>query len=197
MVTYVYICEKCSGGKGRFTFEVTYPNLGEAEAAPMPECPKCGSENRVTRYYGHAIYGPRKTAVSDHQGDSQYVPLRQAQEKGVLSVGMRLNPEIMAEIGKRIKKMAEDAGVDMTERTADMIPDKADGAEAPPPESRENAMQTNPVTGDPISDVLGLHPGTVDRTLFDIRQKKLIEDLRSGIPFSGFFMPLTGTGSSN
>jgi hypothetical protein len=195
MVTYVYICEHCGGGKGQFTFDVTYASLGEAEAAPAPECPQCGAADKVTRYYGHAIYGPRKTALSDHQDRVQYIPLKQGQEKGVLSVGMRLNPEIMSQIGKRIRRMAEDAGVDLTERTVDMIPDKADGADTPDPVAKP--VHTGPATGDPISDVLGLRPGSVDRSLFDIRQKKLIEDLRSGIPFSGFFMPLTGISSSN
>ncbi len=195
MVTYVYICERCSGGKGQFTFEVTYPNLGEAEAAPMPECPKCGEGGGVTRFYGHAIYGPRKSALSDHQG-GQYIPLRQGQEKGVLSVGMRLNPEIMAEVSKRIRKMAQDAGVELAERALDMIPDHADGGDHAGAAPADMPAQPAPEQGDPISDVLGLRPGTVDRALFDIRQKKLIEDLRSGIPFSGFFMPLTGSSSN-
>lgn len=198
MVTYVYICKDCGSPEAQYTFEVTYVNLGEAEGAPLPACPQCGGVAGVSRYYGHAIYGPRKSALSDHRtgGMDRYVPLRQGQEAGVLSVGMRLSPELMSEIKTKIKKMADDAGVDISERAQNMIPDKADGAR-----DIEGTPLLEPVRSaakdkDLISDVLGLRPGTVDRTLFDLRQKKLIDDLKSGIPFSGFFMPLTGSTSN-
>ena len=194
MVTYVYICGQCSAPGSRYTFEVTYTNLRDAEDAPLPACPQCGGTDKVSRFYGHAIYGPRKSALADHQaGDSQYIPLRQGQEMGVLSVGMRLNPELMAEVKKKIRKMADEAGLDITDRAQQLIPEKADG-DAPREEVPEPVHAAGRrLQGDPISDVPGLRPGTVDRALFDIRQKKLIEDLRSGIPFSGFFMPITGS----
>ena len=186
MITYVYICNTCRGAESKRTFEHTYRDMAEAEAAPAPPCPRCGGAD-VSRYFGHSFYGPAsKSAVRDHAAPDRFVKLTPDHGKGILSVGMRLDPELMHKMARDIKELAERHDIPLVESQKKLPAPEPESEPEPEPDA------TNEPETDLTEEVLGLKKGSMDRTLFDIRQKQLEEDLKKGAPFSGFFMPLSG-----
>lgn len=186
MVTYVYICRNCEGPERERIFECEYEGISAAAAAPMPECPRCGVADGVSRYFGHSIFGPTsKSAVRDHNTPpSGFIKFQPGQQggKGILSIGVRADEEVLEKIHRRIKQAAEDAGGELIEAEPQSF------GEMNPAQDEDGEPEQE---ADLTEEVLGLTPGTMERTLFDIRQRQLIEDLENGSPFSGFFMPLS------
>jgi hypothetical protein len=162
MVTFVYICNKCEGDTASRTFDVEFVDLRAAEEAAMPKCPKCGGSKHVSRFYGHNIFCPAK---SNKDGlPARFVPTEEAPKKAVVALGMRVD-EGDRETVKEVFDNLVDAG------SAEFVDD--------------------PNTDIP-GEKLGLKKGTLDRALFDIRQKHLLEELAEGKKISGFFLPISG-----
>jgi hypothetical protein len=66
---------------------------------------------------------------------------------------------------------------------------------AEPEPAVETADAQAPEPAEPVDlteTILGLKKGSVERALFEVRQKKMIDELRNGAPISGFFMPISG-----
>ena len=171
MITYVYICSSCKGGDGERTFELGYPDIDTARTAPMPVCPRCGRAEGVSRFFRHRIYAPGKSSLRDHSALARrFVDLDSTRGSGIVSIGIRMDSEEFNEIEEHIREAIEDAGVEVVEMT-------------------ESSLEEG---GDFTEDVLGLKPGSVERSLFDVRHRNMIEELRNGAPVSGFFLPISG-----
>lgn len=185
MVTYVYICNACGGPEEERTFERAYPDIETAAAAGMPACPRCGSADNVSRFFGFSIFGPAsKSAERDHAAlPANFKKFHPGAAQGILSIGMRIDRDELERVKREIAKLAESAGVEIIEnRSAEPQPqDEEPVAPEPPPHER-----------DLREEVLGLRPGTTERALFDIRQRRLIEELENGADFGGFFLPMPG-----
>lgn len=204
MITYMYICNACRGRAARRVFEREYADMAAAVAAPLPECPRCGGAAAVERWFGHSFYGPAsKSAQRDHDAPTEpLVDFDKASGRGILSVGMRADSEIARKVHENIKRIAREHGADIVER-AQQLHEDSETPSAEAPAASESGADNAPEPAaekpapDPAEEILGLKPGTPERALFDIRQKKLIKELKSGVPVSGFFMPLNGEESNN
>lgn len=163
MVTYIYICNKCNGDIDERTFEVEYEDFRTADISPVPPCPHCGTNRYVTRFFGHNVFS---TGRQKAQAPDRFVPINPLHKKGILSIGMRVPEEEREAAESVVQKFVEVT-------TMEVIESKSGEKDA-------------------IADKLHLKKGTLDRTLFDIRQKKMLEELKEGKRISGFFMPLSG-----
>ncbi len=163
MITYVYICNKCDGDIDSRTFEHEYSDFRTADISPVPACPHCGTNKYVTRFFGHNVFSTEKK--KDCVPD-RFVPINPLHKKGILAVGMRIADEEKEAAETVVQKLVEVTSMEVIE-------------------------SRNPEK-DIIADKLNLKQGTLDRTLFDIRQKKMLDELKEGKKISGFFMPLSG-----
>lgn len=162
MVTHVYICNRCSGDLESRTFEIEYKDFQAADGAQTPACPLCGSSEYVSRFFGHNIFAPAKSNKAGLPG--RFVPLENNRPKAVVSFGVRIDENERDDFRKMLQKIVEST-------PAEFLDDP----------SRDLAEEK-----------LGLKKGTIDRALFDIRQKQLIEELESGKKIAGFYLPLSG-----
>ncbi len=162
MITWVYICDRCKGGVESRKFDVEYNDMRAAAAAPRPCCPHCGSDEFVTRFFGHNVFcGPKS---NKGKLPERYVPMDGGAKAAVISLGMRIDEEERAAVEEAFKHLVESG--------------KAEGPVSP--------------NSDIPGEKLGLKKGTLDRALFDIRHKRMLEELAAGQKFSGFFLPLSG-----
>jgi len=163
MVTLVYICGSCKGDIQSRTFEVEYADVSEAGSSSVPPCPTCKKSRSVTRYFGHNIYSaPKKKASCIPSG---YKTLENSEKKAVVSLGVRVDDE---EERKAVQHTIE-------ELTGGIPVEDLSDADVDVTETR-----------------LGLKKGTMDRAMFDMRQKKMFKELAEGKKVSGFYLPLTG-----
>ncbi|HOO57624.1 MAG TPA: hypothetical protein PLN69_12435 [bacterium] len=169
MVTLVYICNNCKGTSSERVFEVEYKDIKTAGSAPVPPCPVCGDVEHVRRFFGHNIFAPAKKPRNEVL-PANYAPIEKGSREAVVSVGMRLEEEENQTLEEKIKEIT---GVPDLKQLSDT-------------EDR-----------DLPEEVLGLKKGTVDRALFDIRQKNMIKELSEGKKISGFILPLSGKSSNN
>jgi hypothetical protein len=117
----------------------------------------------VTRYFGHNIYSaPKKKASSIPAG---YQALENTEKKAVVSLGVRVDDE-------QERQMVQNT---IQELTGGIPIEDMSGADVDVPEAK-----------------LGLKKGTMDRAMFDMRQKKMFKELADGKKVSGFYLPLTG-----
>ncbi|MFA6448094.1 MAG: hypothetical protein WCX65_01380 [bacterium] len=162
MITLVYICNKCKGDAESRTFEIEYSDMKAAGTAPAPVCPRCGSVKAVTRFFGHNIFCPAKS--NKNPLPARFAPMENQSSGAVVSIGMRFDEGEKEIFNKTIGELI-------------------------------SAGQTEKID-DPEIDIpgekLGLKKGTLDRALFDIRQKHMIEELEQGKKISGFYLPITG-----
>jgi len=162
MITHVFICNKCDGDIDSRVFEVEYEDFRTADISPVPKCPKCHSNKYVTRFFGHNIFSSSRK----EETLDRYVPMNRSHRKSILSIGMRVDDEE--------KEMAET----IVNKLVDV--------------NKMEVIENDETKGDVLAEKLDLRKGTLDRTLFDIRQKKMLEELKEGKKISGFFIPLTG-----
>lgn len=163
MVTHVFICNKCDCDLESRLFEVEYPDYRTAELSPVPDCPKCGTSKYVTRFFGHNIFGTIKRRDGEPQ---RYVPINPMHRKGILSIGMRLDEDEMSQAREIVNKLVEVTSMEVVEN--------------------------NDPERDVLSENFDLKKGTLDRAVFDNRQRKMISELEGGKKISGFFHQMLG-----
>ena len=163
MITHIYICNHCEGDVSSRTFEKQFNDIHEAQNAETPDCPRCGSSSDVSRFFGHKLFTNHRRP--DVPSPHRFVPLKPKHHTGIVSIGIRTDEENRQEVEEQIEKLIEATNVELVE---------------PSPDS------------DVPEEVFGLKKGTVERALFDLRQKRMLQDLEDGEPISGFFMPLSG-----
>jgi len=162
MITHIYICNHCEGDLEGRTFEKEYSSYNEAESALTPHCPRCGSSEFVTRFFGHNIFSSMRSSKLPYR----YVPYRNQHRRGIVSIGFQVTEEQREIIEDKIEKLVGRGEIEVV---------RGDGENDVLPE-----------------DALGLKEGTLDHTLFKIRERKMVEDLMAGEPVSGFFLPICG-----
>jgi len=164
MITWVYICDRCKGGAESRKFEIEYDDVRTAEAAQKPNCPRCGSNEFVTRFFGHNVFCSPKSNRGGLPVPDRYVTVEKGAGAAVVSFGMRVEEEERSAFEEALERLA-DSG-----KAAELVSPECD------------------IPG----EKLGLKKGTLDRALFDIRHKHMMEELAAGKKFSGFFLPLSG-----
>jgi DNA-directed RNA polymerase subunit RPC12/RpoP len=154
----------CNRCKGETESRTFEIEYKDISAAESARSPRCPKcgSKAVKRFFGHNIFCPAKS--NKNQLPDRFVPMESQHKKAVVSLGMRIE-EGEKEIFE--KTIGELIGGEQIE--------KIDNPEIDIPEEK-----------------LGLKKGTLDRALFDIRQKHMIEELAGGKKISGFYLPITG-----
>ncbi|MEW5947264.1 MAG: hypothetical protein AB1742_13805 [bacterium] len=98
----------------------------------------------------------------------RFVPYASRHRKGIVSVGFTVSGENAGRVEEDLHNLAERNGIEVVQ---------GEGLDA-------------------IVNKLGLKENSLDHKLFEAKQKKLINELSRGVPFSGFFMPLSGDPSN-
>jgi hypothetical protein len=163
MVTHVYICNACDGDISERTFECQYEDMQHARDADIPMCPRCGSPDHVARYFGHRLFARKRRPQSPIP--DRFVPMNAGHVRGIISIGFCATEENRDEVERHIKELVEKTNVTL-------VPSESDK--------------------DVPEEVFGLKKGTVERTLFDLRQERMVRELEEGKSISGFFMPISG-----
>lgn len=188
MIIYQYKCLKCERRGGQSVFEVEYDSAEIARSAGTPPCPNGHGSGSVVRHYGASFYTSRKSNKGPMNIPEEAVKQKlpsppplppdrykkyepEADNAGIVSLGFRVDARAKEIVDKHVKELQQLG-------KAEVIDPK-----------RENYPE----------EIFGLKKDTPERKLFDIKQKKMHEELREGEPVAGFFMPLGGGGefSSN
>lgn len=165
MIIRVFVCNSCDGDLKHRTFEVEYANLKSAEESEKPACPVCNSSESVVRFYGYNIFKSVKNSEGRSADDPlrRFLPVNESPVQGIVSIGIRLDGTESSEMEEAVRQIVE-KGVVESEASSG---------------------------GDFLEENFNLRNGTPERALFEAKQQKMIDELKSGQRVSGFFMPIS------